>query len=139
MFTFGAMAWTIALLAAPIQFTYPITLYMVPLVAFFGVRALLGPLLYARRVRCSPLETLGAALTAFDIAADGTLSNRRLWASTGSRVPDGIALDANGNIWIANPIAPECALIAPGGKVLDVIDTGAPCQCTRPDSEPVPP
>ena len=72
-------------------------------------------------------ETLGAALTAFDIAADGTLSNRRLWASTGSRVPDGIALDANGNIWIANPIAPECALIAPGGKVLDVIDTGAPC------------
>jgi sugar lactone lactonase YvrE len=50
-----------------------------------------------------------------------------VWASTGSRVPDGIALDANGNIWIANPIAPECALIAPGGKVLEVIDTGQPC------------
>jgi sugar lactone lactonase YvrE len=42
-------------------------------------------------------------------------------------VPDGIALNANGNIWIANPIAPECALIAPGGKVLEVIDTGQPC------------
>jgi sugar lactone lactonase YvrE len=72
-------------------------------------------------------ETLGATLTAFDIGADGALSNRRVWASTGSRVPDGIALDANGNIWIANPIAPECALIAPGGKVLEVIDTGQPC------------
>lgn len=72
-------------------------------------------------------ETLGGALTAFDIGPDGTLRNRRLWATTWPRVPDGIALDAGGNIWIANPIAPECALIAPGGAVLEVIDTGQPC------------
>ena len=72
-------------------------------------------------------ETLSAMLTAFDIGAEGVLSNRRVWASTSPRVPDGIALDAKGNIWIANPIAPECALIAPGGKVLEVIDTGQPC------------
>ena len=72
-------------------------------------------------------ETLGSTLTAFDIAVDGTLSKRRLWASTGARVPDGICLDANGNIWIANPIAPECALIAEGGRVLEVIDTGQQC------------
>ena len=72
-------------------------------------------------------ETLSGTLTAFDISGDGTLANRRVWATTSPRVPDGIALDANGNIWIANPIAPECALIAPGGKVLEVIDTGQPC------------
>ncbi len=72
-------------------------------------------------------ETLGGCLTAFDIAPDGTLSNRRLWASTRPRVPDGIALDANGAIWIANPIAPECVLIAEGGEVLEVVDTGMPC------------
>jgi sugar lactone lactonase YvrE len=72
-------------------------------------------------------ETLGACLTAFDIAADGALSNRRLWASTAPRVPDGIALDAEGAIWIANPIAPECVRIAEGGAVLEVIDTGMPC------------
>jgi sugar lactone lactonase YvrE len=72
-------------------------------------------------------ETLSATLTAFDIHADGSLANRRVWATTGPRVPDGISLDANGNIWIANPIAPECALIAPGGEVLDVIDTEHPC------------
>jgi sugar lactone lactonase YvrE len=72
-------------------------------------------------------ETLGACLTAFDIGPDGTLSNRRLWASTAPRVPDGIALDADGHIWIANPIAPECALIAEGGDVVEVIDTGQPC------------
>jgi sugar lactone lactonase YvrE len=50
-----------------------------------------------------------------------------VWASTWPRVPDGIALDANGAIWIANPVAPECALVAEGGAVLEVIDTGAPC------------
>ena len=72
-------------------------------------------------------ETLGACLTAFDIDADGFLSGRRLWASTAPRVPDGICLDAQGAIWIANPIAPECALIAEGGQVLEVIDTAMPC------------
>jgi sugar lactone lactonase YvrE len=72
-------------------------------------------------------ETLGSKLTAFDLGADGALTNRRLWADTSPRVPDGIALDADGNIWIANPIAPECVLIARGGKVLEVIDTGQQC------------
>jgi len=54
-----------------------------------------------------------------------------VWAPTGSRAPDGICLDADGAIWIANPIAPECARIAQGGEVLEVIDTGQPCfACT---------
>jgi sugar lactone lactonase YvrE len=72
-------------------------------------------------------ESLGGALTAFDLGADGSLSRRRLWASTLPRAPDGIALDAEGRIWIANPIAPECALLAQGGEVVEVIDTGQPC------------
>ena len=72
-------------------------------------------------------ETLGGVLTAFDIGPSGRLSNRRVWASTSPRVPDGIALDAKGRVWIANPIAPECALIAEGGEVVEVIDTGQPC------------
>lgn len=72
-------------------------------------------------------ETLGGVLTAFDIGADGALSNRRVWAQTWPRVPDGIALDADGAIWIANPIAPECARIADGGDVLEVVETGQPC------------
>ena len=72
-------------------------------------------------------ETFGGCLTAFDIGADGKLGNRRVWASTMPRVPDGIALDAKGNIWIANPIAPECALISQGGQVLHVINTDQPC------------
>lgn len=73
-------------------------------------------------------ETLGARLTAFDIGADGALSNRRVWAETGARVPDGICLDAAGGVWIANPIAPECVRYAEGGEVLEVVETdGQPC------------
>jgi sugar lactone lactonase YvrE len=72
-------------------------------------------------------ETLGSRLTAFDLGADGMLRNRRLWASTGPRAPDGIALDADGAIWVANALAPECVRIAEGGKALDVIETGDPC------------
>lgn len=72
-------------------------------------------------------ETLGAVLTAFDIGPDGDLSNRRVWASTGTAVPDGICLDADGAIWIANPVAPQCVRIAQGGDVLEIIDTGQLC------------
>ena len=66
-------------------------------------------------------------LTAFDIGADGALSSRRVWATTAPRLPDGACLDAEGAVWIANPMAPECVRIAEGGEVLEVIDTGAPC------------
>jgi sugar lactone lactonase YvrE len=72
-------------------------------------------------------ETLAGQLTAFDIGTGGDLSNRRVWATTSPRIPDGIALDADGAIWIANPTAPECVRFAEGGEVLEVIDTGAPC------------
>ena len=72
-------------------------------------------------------ETLAMRLTAFDIAADGSLSNRRLWAPVGMRAPDGICLDADGHVWIANAIAPECVLFAPGGKVIAAVETDQPC------------
>ena len=30
-------------------------------------------------------------------------------------------------MWVAHPLAPECFLVAPGGEVLEVIDTGEIC------------
>jgi sugar lactone lactonase YvrE len=68
-------------------------------------------------------ETLAARLTAFDIAGDGALSNRRVWAQTAPHIPDGICLDAEGAIWIADPLAPRCVRIAEGGEVLEVVET----------------
>ena len=70
-------------------------------------------------------ETFAQQLTALDIGAEGTLTNRRVWAPVAPRLPDGICLDASGAVWIANPAAPECALIAPGGEVLETVTTGA--------------
>lgn len=72
-------------------------------------------------------ETLALRLTAFDIAADGSLSNRRVWATLGMRAPDGICLDANGHVWIANAIGPECVLVAPGGEIVETVQTSQPC------------
>jgi sugar lactone lactonase YvrE len=72
-------------------------------------------------------ETLAMQLTAFDIAADGSLANRRTWAKLGMRAPDGICLDASGRVWVANAIAPECVLFAPGGEVVATVATDQPC------------
>jgi len=72
-------------------------------------------------------ETLARRLAAFDIGPDGALSNRRTWAGLGERTPDGICLDAEGAVWFANPGGTDCARVAEGGEVLEVIDTGQPC------------
>src|SRR4029079_10233593 len=42
-------------------------------------------------------ESFAGRLTAFDIDADGSLSNRRVWAE--GIGPDGICMDAEGCIW----------------------------------------
>ena len=41
----------------------------------------------------------GRRLIAFDIAGDGSLSHRRVWADLGSGVPDGIGMDADNAVW----------------------------------------
>jgi len=67
-------------------------------------------------------ESFGRRLTAFDLAPDGTITNRRLWAAL-DFYPDGIALDAEGCIWAASPIAPgSFRRVAHGGAVLQQID-----------------
>lgn len=68
-------------------------------------------------------ETLSGRLTAFDVGADGTLSRRREWAAMSWCAPDGICLDAEGRVWVANPLAPECLLVAEGGDIVDRVQT----------------
>lgn len=75
-------------------------------------------------------QTLGLELTAFDRAADGTLSNRRTWASLigadGSfAAPDGIAVDDAGGIWVANALGAEVLRVEAGGEVTDRLTTSA--------------
>lgn len=67
-------------------------------------------------------ETMAARLTAFDVAADGTLSQRRIWAQLEKAVPDGICLDAEGAIWVASPTARACLRVREGGTVTDRVE-----------------
>jgi sugar lactone lactonase YvrE len=70
-------------------------------------------------------ETMGQRLTAFDIAeSDGTLSNRRTFADMKGRGPDGIALDAEGAVWVADANGHACVRVREGGEITDVVDLG---------------
>lgn len=66
-------------------------------------------------------ESMGHRLTAFDIAADGSLANRRVWAELGDGVPDGNALDAEGAIWVASPMTHELLRVKEGGQIAERI------------------
>jgi sugar lactone lactonase YvrE len=72
-------------------------------------------------------ETLGQRLTAFSIDPDGGLSNRRVWADLPRCSPDGICLDADGQVWVANAIAAECLRVAEGGEITDRVTTTQTC------------
>jgi len=66
-------------------------------------------------------ESMGHRLTAFDIQVDGSLTNRRVWAELGEGVPDGIALDSEGAIWVASPFTKELLRVREGGAVAERI------------------
>lgn len=68
-------------------------------------------------------ETFGHKLSAFDRAADGTLSNRRVWAHLGERTPDGICLDAEGAVWVSSFVTSEFVRVLPDGSIGDIIVT----------------
>ena len=69
-------------------------------------------------------ETRGNILTAWDRAPDGILSNRRIWAYLDGGFPDGICLDANGAVWVADPRNKETIRVLEGGEITDRISTG---------------
>lgn len=70
-------------------------------------------------------ETLRLQLTAFDVAADGRLSNRRVYASTAEQMaaPDGICADPEGGIWVATALSPTVLRFAEGGEVTGSVET----------------
>jgi sugar lactone lactonase YvrE len=64
-------------------------------------------------------ESFAGKLTAFDIAADGSLSNRRVWAEGVG--PDGICLDAEGAVWAQMFEASACIRVREGGEISERI------------------
>ena len=72
-------------------------------------------------------ETMAGRLTAFDIAEDGSLHKRRIWAELDNLSPDGICLDEAGGIWVASPFSNECLRVEEGGCVTHRITTDRGC------------
>jgi sugar lactone lactonase YvrE len=72
-------------------------------------------------------ESYGKRLSAFDIAADGGLSNRRVWADLDDGVPDGICMDAEGAAWYADVPNQRCVRVGEGGRVLQTIGLDRGC------------
>jgi len=72
-------------------------------------------------------ESYASRLTAWDIAADGTLSGHRTWAKLDSAAPDGICLDAEGAVWYADVPNRHCVRVAEGGTVLETVELDRGC------------
>jgi sugar lactone lactonase YvrE len=72
-------------------------------------------------------DSYGKCLTAFAIAGDGTLSDRRTWADLGDGVPDGICVDADGAVWYADVPNKRCVRVREGGQVLHTVECDRGC------------
>jgi sugar lactone lactonase YvrE len=71
-------------------------------------------------------ESYRNRLTAFDIADDGGLSNRRVWADLDG-FPDGICLDADGAVWYGDVPNKRCVRVREGGEVLRTVALDRGC------------
>jgi sugar lactone lactonase YvrE len=65
-------------------------------------------------------ESAGKDLVAFDVADDGTLSNRRVWAELPD-YPDGMCIDSEDGVWFACPVGDRFIRVVEGGEVTDEI------------------
>jgi sugar lactone lactonase YvrE len=65
-------------------------------------------------------------LIAFDVAGDGALSGRRVWAEV-AHAPDGICSDADGAIWVASVPGRHCVRVREGGEVLNTVEVDRGC------------
>jgi sugar lactone lactonase YvrE len=72
-------------------------------------------------------ESYARRLSAFDIEADGSLSNRRVWADLQDGVPDGICFDADAAVWYGDVPNKRCVRVREGGEVLETIELDRGC------------
>ncbi|MDQ6478266.1 SMP-30/gluconolactonase/LRE family protein [Dyadobacter sp. LHD-138] len=68
-------------------------------------------------------ESVQRNVWAFDLASDGTLSNKRLIHTFADGGMDGMRCDIHGNLYIARHGKGEVAVLSPAGKVIHTIPT----------------
>lgn len=69
-------------------------------------------------------ETFANRLSAFDVGADGSLTNRRVFAELPGCFPDGICLDAEGAVWVTNARGDSVVRVFEGGRIAQAVATG---------------
>ncbi len=72
-------------------------------------------------------ESYAKRLTAFNIEADGSLSNRRIWADLKNGVPDGICFDAENAVWYGDVPNKRCVRVREGGELLQMVELDRGC------------
>lgn len=85
-------------------------------------------------------ETFGNRISAFDIEGNGTLVRHRVWAQFADLprtesfrmtmedavvTPDGMCLDAEGALWVADTSARRVIRVSEGGGIVDEVETRA--------------
>lgn len=81
-----------------------------------------GTTLVVAETRATP-----GCLTAFTVAADGSLGDRRTLTEFADGVlPDGIALAGDGSIWVASPFSNEVIHVDPAGAVVESLSVPTP-------------
>ncbi|WIY02877.1 SMP-30/gluconolactonase/LRE family protein [Amycolatopsis mongoliensis] len=72
-------------------------------------------------------ESYANRLTVFSVLPGGGLADRTVWADLGTGVPDGIALDAAGAVWVSDVPGRSCSRVRRGGEVLETLSLGRGC------------
>lgn len=136
LFALAAIAWSIGIIAAPHLFSLPILLFMIPLIAFFFFKALMGPLMYMRRVRCEQKDVWGAALAGMALShgiAQGVFSG--LWNKTAvfevTEKGGGAGTQAADVESASAPSATPAADAAAAGAAVDTVTT-SPAPAPKP-------
>jgi sugar lactone lactonase YvrE len=70
-------------------------------------------------------ETYAHRLTAFSVGTDGALTAPRLFADLPGVFPDGICLDAEGAVWVADARGHEASRVLDGGRIAERVPVGA--------------
>ena len=98
-------------------------------------RQVAGDLAFPNGMRLTPdgstlivAESYAARLTAYTVAADGSLHDRRVWAQLREgAAPDGIWLDAQGAAWYGDVPNRCCVRVREGGEVLQTVSLDQGC------------
>src|SRR5260370_741692 len=87
-----------------------------------GLRMANGMVVTGDQTMLLVAESWGKCIVAFDMADDGSLSNRRVWAELAD-YPDGLGIDAEDGVWVASPVSDRFVRVLAGGEVTATVDT----------------